>query len=119
MVGVQAKVPSSTSQPNSPPDQVSTLFAVQVESPAPLKRALKRLVEEAVVEKREVVVAEVEVEFEAVKFWRVEEPFERRVPKVPSPVEVKLPPLAVVKKRLVDEAVVEKKEVEVALVEVE
>ena len=47
----------------------------------------------------------------------------RRVVKVARPVEVKLPPLAVVKKRLVEDAVVEKKlvvvaEVPVALVKV-
>ena len=34
---------------------------------------------------KEVVVALVEVEFNAVKFCSVEEPLERRLPKVPSP----------------------------------
>ena len=66
------------------------------------------------VEKKLVVVAEVPVAFIKVKFWRVEEPVERRLAKVPRPVEVKCPPLAVVKKRLVEEAVVEKKLVVVA-----
>ena len=40
----------------------------------------KRLVEEAVVEKKLVVVAEDEVELTAVKFWRVVEPMTRRSP---------------------------------------
>ena len=43
----------------------------------------------AVVEKREVVVALVEVEFEAVKFCRVEEAFTKRLPVVVRPVEVR------------------------------
>ena len=43
----------------------------------------------------------------------------KRLEKVPRPVDVILPPLAVVKKKLVEEAVVEKKLVVVALVEVE
>ncbi len=71
VVGVQAKAPpelSSASQPKSPPDQVRTLFEVQVERAAPLKEAVKRLDDEAVVEKREVVVAEVPVAFLNVKF---------------------------------------------------
>ena len=60
------------------------------------------------------VVAVVPVAFTKVKFWRVEEPLASRVPKVPRPVEVRLPPLAELKKRLVEEAVVEKKLVVVA-----
>jgi hypothetical protein len=40
----------------------------------PLRVVAKRLVEEAVVAKKLVVVAEEEVELEAVKFWRVVEP---------------------------------------------
>ena len=75
----------------------------------------KRLVEEAVVEKKLVVVALVPVAFMKVRFWSVEEPFESRVPKVPRPLEVKLPPLPVVKNRLVELAVVLKKLVEVEL----
>ena len=53
-----------------------------------------------------------------VKFCKVEEPRERMFEKVPSPVEVMFPPFAVVKKRLVEEAVVEKKDVVVAEVPV-
>ena len=53
---------SSTSQPNVPPAQVRTLFDWQVASPAPLKRAVKRLEEEAVVLKRLVEVALVVVD---------------------------------------------------------
>ena len=45
-----------------------TLFEVQVVRPASLKLAVKRLEEEATVEKRVVVVALVEVEFRDVKF---------------------------------------------------
>ena len=63
-----APVLSSTSQPNVPPDQVRTLFDWQVARPAPLKRAVKRLEEEAVVLKREVVVALVPVALLKVKF---------------------------------------------------
>ena len=43
---------------------------------------------------RELVVAEVPVAFWNVKFCRVEEAVERRLAKVPRPVEVRLPPLA-------------------------
>ena len=43
------------------------------------------------VEKRFVVVALVEVELRAVKFWKVEEAFANRLVKVPRPVEVMLP----------------------------
>ena len=68
------------------------------------------------VAKKLVVVALLEVELRAVKFCKVEEPLERKVEKVPKPVEVTLPPLKAVAKRFVDEAVVEKKFVEVALV---
>jgi len=105
----------------------------------------KRLVDEAVVEKRLVVVAEVPVALMKVKFWRVEEPVRRRLERVVRPpvtlsVPVKLaaeeivwslirpevigpavrvPMLPEVEKRLVDEAVVEKRLVVVALVVVE
>ena len=44
------------------------------------------MVELAVVEKKEVVVALVVVLFTAVKFWRVVEPVERRLARVASPV---------------------------------
>ena len=47
---------------------------------APVLSAVEnRLVELAVVLKREVVVALVEVELSAVKFWRVEEPVARKL----------------------------------------
>ena len=48
---------SSASQPNCPPLQVRTLFDWQVERPAPLKEAVKRFDDEAVVAKRLVGVA--------------------------------------------------------------
>ena len=43
------------------------------------------------------VVALVVVEFNPVKFCSVVEPLDRRVEKVPRPVEVRSPPFAVVK----------------------
>jgi hypothetical protein len=67
----------------------------------------------------EVEVALVVVELRAVKFCKVLDELTRRLANVPRPVEVKLPPLAVVKKRLVVDAVVEKRLVEVADDEVE
>ena len=67
----------------------------------------KRLVDEAVVAKKLVVVAEVPVALTKVKFWRVEEALARMLENVPRPVEVRLPPLATWKKRLVVEAVPE------------
>jgi hypothetical protein len=68
-------------QPKSPLAQVRAESALlQVLSPAPENEAVNRLDDEAVVEKRLVVVAEVEVEFTAVKFWRVVEPTTRRSP---------------------------------------
>jgi hypothetical protein len=79
----------------------------------------ERLVEEAVVLKKLVEVAFDEVELRAVKFCRVDDELARMLRKVPNPVEVKLPPEPVVKKRLVDDAVVLKKLVEVASVVVE
>jgi len=49
----------------------------------PMVAALaKRFVEEALVAKKFVVVAEVPVPFTKVKFWRVEEPVRRRLAKV-------------------------------------
>jgi len=116
-------------------------------SPVPptVRSEEKRLVDEAVVEKRLVVVAEVPVALMKVKFWRVEEPVVRRLERVVRPpvtlsVPVKLaeeeivwslirpevigpavrvPMLPEVEKRLVDEAVVEKRLVVVALVVVD
>jgi hypothetical protein len=82
-----------------------------------LKLVEKRLVEDAVVEKKFVVVAEVPVAFRKVKFWRVVEPVTKRLPKVPEP-RVREPKLALVLKRLVEEAVVLKKFVVVAEVPV-
>jgi len=112
--------------------------------PPTLKSDEKRLVEEAVVEKKLVVVAEVPVALTKVKFWRVEEAVAKTLAKVPrvvaiilakvgeavvltdwsnqsfkvgAPFTVKAWPLTVRDevKRLVEEAVVEKNEVVVAL----
>lgn len=49
------------------------------------------------------------------KFCRVDDELARRLKKVPRPLDVKLPPVPVVKKRLVVDAVVAKKLVVVAL----
>ena len=66
--------PASDPQPNCPLDQVSLPdVGSQVESPAP-----KKLVVEAVVAKKLVVVAELVVPRRAVKFCRVEDPVTRR-----------------------------------------
>ena len=43
------------------------------------------MVEKRVVAKKFVEVELVEVEFEAVKFWRVEEPLDKRFPRVARP----------------------------------
>ena len=51
---------------------------------------------------REVVVALVLVLCSAVKFWSVDEPVTRRLPKVPNPEAVSVDPLPVVKNRLVE-----------------
>ena len=108
------KVRSESSVNNPPAPAKGTLVAVRawtVRAP--------RLVEEAVVEKRLVVVADVPVAFTNVRFCKVVEPLSRRFAKVPSPVEVKWPPFPVVKRRLVLDAVVLKKLVVVALVVVD
>src|SRR6185436_7449157 len=79
-------------------------------------------VEEPVVRKnwvvKLVVVALVPVALTKVKFWRVEEAFALKLVAVIRPEEVRSPPLAVVKKLLVLEAVVVKKFVVVAFVPV-
>ena len=66
-----APVLSSASQPKVPPDQVRTLFEVQVVSPAPLNSAVKRLDDEATVEKRLVEVALVATRRVAKRFVEV------------------------------------------------
>ena len=104
---------SSTSQPKVPPDQVSTLLDWQVANPAPLKRAVKRLEELAVVLKRLVVVAEVVVDCRAVKFCKVVLPITKRSPEELM-VEVAEPPM----ERVLPVREDEKKLVEVAWVEV-
>jgi len=87
------EAPSSASQPKSPPDQVRTLFEVQEARPAPLKVAVKSLEEEAVVEKKLVVVALVVVEFPVIVRFEsmVEEAVERKPLKNPRVVEVETP----------------------------
>jgi hypothetical protein len=59
------------------------------------------------------------VELTAVKFCKVDDPLTLRLANVPRPVDVKSPPLPVVKKRLVVLAVVANRFVVVALDEVE
>lgn len=77
-----------------------------------------KLVLEAVVEKKDVVVALVPVAVAKVKFWRVEEALAIILLNVPVPETMNVPPVPVVKKRFVDDAVVAKKDVVVALVPV-
>ena len=55
--------------------------------------AAKRLVEEAVVAKKLVEVAKVVVASFPVKFCKVVEPWDIKLPKVPSKVVVELPPM--------------------------
>ena len=59
---------SSVSQPKIPPVQVTKDPEAQVVRPKPLMEVPKRLVVEAVVEKKLVEVAELDVELRAVKF---------------------------------------------------
>ena len=79
----------------------------------------KRFVLEAFVLKKLVVVADEPVALTKVKFCRVEDALARKLLAVIVAVEVRLPPLPVVKNRFVVEAVVEKKLVVVAFVVVE
>ena len=65
-----------------------------VKLPTPVVK--KRLVVEAVVLNKFVVVAEVPVAFRKVKFWRVEEAFALKLFAVRREARVSLPPLAVV-----------------------
>ena len=87
-VGVQAK---TEPEPLESVPQI-TLPVESVSRVSQRPRERKRLVVEAVVENRLVEVALVEVEFEAVKFWRVVEPMTRRSPEVLM-VVVAVPPI--------------------------
>ena len=87
---------SSTSHPKTPAFQVKTLLVWQVVRLKPLMVVPVRLVVEAKVANKLVVVALDDVEFRAVKFWRVDEPLTLRFANVPRPVDVKSPPLAAV-----------------------
>ena len=78
-----------------------------------LKVFAKRLVKLPVVAKNEVLVLLVVVEFNPVKFWKVDEPYESKVAPVMLP-RVAFPALSTVAKRLVEEAVVAKRLVVVA-----
>lgn len=71
------------------------VMAPKVTLPA-LIAVAKRLVDDAVVAKKLVVVAEVPVAFTKVKFWRVDEALARRLVKLPRPVAVILPVLKTV-----------------------
>ena len=83
----------------------------------PVAVVKKRFVVEPVVAKKLVVVAFVLVLFCAVKFWRVDDPRVRMFANVPTPVEVIDPPLALVKKRDVLDAVFERRVPRLALAE--
>lgn len=80
-------------QVNEPPVQVRAFVPVQVESPKPLIKAPNRLVEEAVVEKKLVVVAFVVVLFPVMIRLEsmVEDAVERKPFKKPKRVEVDTP----------------------------
>ena len=93
------------------PTPVMAKFLVVVPA-SKVRVEAKRLVDDAVVEKKFVVVAEVPVAFTNVKFWRVVEPVNASVPITP------VPPVMLVAKRFVEEAVVLKKLVVVAEVPV-
>ena len=67
----------------------------------------KRFVLDAVDAKKLVEVAFVEVEFPAVKFWRVDEPVTRMLLAVSEPVRVRFAPFPVVKAKLVAKKLVE------------
>ena len=88
-------------QPKEPPVHWRKEVPVQVPRPKPLIEVPKRLVVLAVVLKKLVEVALVEVPLIKVRFWKVEEETLKRLEKVPRPTEVKVPPVAVLKKRLV------------------
>ena len=79
----------------SGPLKVVVPLPVTVSAPmepvARLKLVAKRLVLEAVVAKELVVVALVEVLFDAVKFCKVLDPVAKRLESIPSPVMVVLP----------------------------
>ncbi len=96
---------------------LAVMRAVDVRLP-PLPVVKNRLVDEAVVAKKLVVVAEVPVAVVNVKFCKVDEALMSRLLAVRVPVRVSLPPLLVVKKKFEVEAFVEKKLVVVALVPV-
>jgi hypothetical protein len=99
--------PERVTQESDPPLQCKLwLLPVQVVRPKPLMFVPNKFVVDAVVANIFVVVAEVPVAFAKVRSWKVEEPVRRRFGKVAAPERVKLPPLALAKKRLVVEAVV-------------
>lgn len=58
-------------------------------------KVANKLVEEALVEKKDVVVADVPVALRKVKFWRVDDPVNRRLAKVVNPPLKVLMPLKV------------------------
>ena len=66
---------------------IPTFLLESTTNPVPptVRSEEKRFVEDAVVEKKLVVVAEVPVAFEKVKFWKVEEALARILVKVPRP----------------------------------
>lgn len=107
-----------------PPDVFTNPFEVRLEilprASAPMFAVVaKRLVLEAVVEKKLVVVAEVPVAVVNVRLWKVEEALAQRLVVLKSPVEVALPVVRLVEKRFVEEAVEAKELVVVAEVVVE
>lgn len=75
LVSEDAVTPAARVEPVSvPAGALPVMFPVRFPVKLPVPEVKKRLVEDAVVAKKLVEVAEVEVELTAVKFWRVEEP---------------------------------------------
>ena len=74
------------------PEVIAPVERVPLEVMLPVLREVeKRLVDDAVVAKRLVEVALVEVDWRAVKFWRVVEPMTKRSP-TPLKLEVAVEP---------------------------
>lgn len=118
-MGVYGKVepPLMVLQPKAPPVQVRALEPLAQETkPAPLREAVKRLVEDAVVAKELVVVALVPVAVVKLNRCRVVEPETRRSPEVLIEVEAVLPIARVLALRALPKRLVVVAEVEVLLV---
>ncbi len=84
------------------PETVPVTFPVRL----PVAVVKKRFVVEAVVAKKLVVVADVPVAVVKVRAWRVEEPVDKRLPRVARPELLKIDEKSVELKKFVDVALV-------------